>query len=396
MSKAKEQMDTAKRRHKGEGTITRLDERRWRVLFELPPVNGKRTRKTAVVYSEREAVKKLNEFKAEQTKGTLVANSDIRFSEYAKRWLALKENNTKPTTYGSYVQTIDRYLAPTFGELKLQKIKTAHINDFIAKELKEGLSTATVARHRAILHGVFELAVSEGVVPLNICDNTDSIRIEHKDTRALSEEEANLLLVTAREDYEKNKGKGNKFWQLYHILLLAMSAGLRRGELLALKWSKVDLKNHTVRIDENMVEVKGGVQFGSPKSKKSKRTIALDEAVIEKLKELDDGKSDYVFHTRDGNHLTPSNVNRAFRKLVQDSGIAHVRFHDLRHTHATLLISKGVDVKTVSERLGHDDVRLTLQQYTHVISEADRKAAVLASNLLKVSDHEIPKENFEG
>lgn len=397
-------METAlqkRKRLKGEGGISQLDERRWRVLYDIGyDAAGKRLRKTAVVYSEKDAIKTLNAFRREQAKGKLVATDNVKVSEFAERWLKLKETATKKTTYNSYVQTVEKYINPFMGNLKLQKVTTATINDFISSEHKRGLSASSIARHRAILHGIIGLAVSEGILPVNVVDRSATIRIEHKDTRALSSEESEKLLRVAREEYQRDKWKGNKFWQLYHIILLAIATGLRRGEIAGLKVSNMDFENNTIRVAETIVEVKGAVMADTPKSKSSNRTISVDKMVMESLKELlkenspkekrkrnirelhaslglssgateDEVKDDedyYLFRTRDNKPLTPSNINRAFRRVLKTAEIGQVRFHDLRHTHATLLINHGMDPKTVSSRIGHEDIRLTLNQYTHVVS----------------------------
>lgn len=407
------------KRRKGEGSITQMAEGRWRVLLEIgKDANGKRQRKTLVVYSEKDAVKALNGFKKEQAKGQLVSTNNIKVSDFATRWLKMKESTTKKTTYRSYVQTIEKYINPFMGTLKLQKVTTAKVNDFIAGEYERGLSTGSVARHKAVLHGILELAVSEGIIPINVSDKCEAIKIEHKETRALTPEESEQLLRVARAEYTRDKGKGNRFWQMYHIILLAMSTGMRRGEIAGLRVANIDFVNNEIKIVETIVEIKGGISIDTPKSKKSNRTISVDAVVMERLKELLEAdenaqeetkgtevtgqedaekeqaivKDSYLFHTRDGKPLTPSNINRAFRKTLKKAGIGHVRFHDLRHTHTTFLINNGVDVKTVSARIGHEDVRLTLNQYTHVVTASDKRAATLMSSLLNIGDHDITKD----
>lgn len=378
-------------RRKGDGGVQEYAPGKFRAFLDIGYENGKRKRKTFTGSSPTEVIKLLNKYKAEQLKGTLVADNKMTFEEYAKRWLEIKEKAVKTNTYESYEYICNYHVFPAFGKTKIQKLTTPNLNDYFNKKLKEGLSTASVVKHRATIHGILQFAVQEGVVSHNVCDKCMPITIRHKETRAMTPEEAQRLLETAREIYVKHKGHLNKFYQIFHVVLLALVTGLRRGEILALRWDCIDKDELTLTIKENLVEVKGGVKIDTPKTEKSKRVVAIGQDVVDYLYELDDGKSDYVFHTRTGGLMTLSNVNRAFRALLKEAKIEGIRFHDMRHTHATLLITNGLDFKAVSERLGHSDVRVTLNRYTHVIKETDRKAASLATGLLLKKQE--PKEN---
>jgi integrase len=161
---------------------------------------------------------------------------------------------------------------------------------------------------------------------------------------------------------------------MYHIVLIALATGARRGELLALKWDNINFVNNTITIKENLVEVKGGVQIHSPKTKASRRTIAVHPSVLAQLEELR-SESDWVFHTGNGKQLSPSNVSHSYQRLLGEANLPNIRFHDLRHTHATLLIANGHNIKTVSARIGHTDIKITLNLYAHALPEQDREAA---------------------
>lgn len=387
------QSEAKKRRPKGDGSIQEIAPGKFKVQLDLDrDAYGKRKRKS-FTGSQRECVKKLNEWKGEQSKGTLIGNNVTRVSEFAKRWLETKQTQNKRTTYESYVYTVDYHIIPVLGKHKLQKLTTAHLNDYLKTKLKEGLSTASVVRQRAIIHNILKLAVQEGIVARNVADNCMSISVQREDTKTLSPEEITKLLDAAREVFERDKGKGNKFYQIYHIVLLALATGARRGEILALKWENIDFNRNTLAIKENLVEAKGGVHIETPKTKSSRRVIAVDAPVLQQLQELKEvndelttkptkdrpdkpqAKSEWVFCTRDGKPVTPSNMSRAWRDLLKDAEIEGIRFHDLRHTHATLLVANGTNIKTVSSRIGHTDVRVTLDLYSHALPEQDREAA---------------------
>ena len=335
---------------------------------------GKQKRVTATRKSQKEALKELDKFREQKRKNSLVTTSACKVSEFIDRWLSIKEGQTKRTTYESYVDTCELHIKPALGGYRVQRLNTPLLNSYLAEKRKQGLSAASVSRHRAILHGILDLAVNEGIASYNVAEKCAAIKTERKETKTLTPEEIKWLLEVARGAYEKDKGKGNKFFQIYHIVLLALSTGARRGEVLALKWENVDVEQKKVLIKENLVEVKGGLKVETPKTKASRRVVAVDEDTISRLQELR-RDSEWVFCTRDAKPLSPSNVGRAFRKLVSDAGLDGLRFHDLRHTHATLLVSHGHNLKTVSARLGHNSIQITGNLYSHALPEQDREAA---------------------
>lgn len=390
MAEVNQQEKTTKKinrtRRKGDGGVYEYAPGKFRAFLDIGYENGKRKRKTFTGKSPTEVIKLLNAYKAEQLKGTLVADNKVTFEEYAKRWLKIKKNTVKATTYQSYEYIMNYHVFPSLGKTKIQKLTTANLNDYIQKKLNEGLSACSVTKHRAAIHNVLELAVEEGIVSQNVAAKCRAISVRHKEVEALTAEEVQKLIETAQRYYEKYKGHGNKMYQIFQIILVAVATGFRRGEVMALKWDCIDEENNTITVKENIIEVKGGGRIDTPKTEKSQRTVAVDPVVIEYLKELkqyDDSDCEFIFHSKTGKFMTFSNVHRAFKNLLNEAGLSHkVRFHDLRHTHATLLINKGIDFKVVSERLGHSNVTVTLNRYTHKVSETDRKAAGLIASMV--------------
>jgi integrase len=382
-----EPKETKKRRPKGDGSVQQIGTNKFKIQLDLDrDANGKRQRKSFTGRTQGEVVKKLNAWKADQLKGTLVANSSIRFSEYVKRWLEIKKGQTKRSTYESYVDVCESHITPVLGPHKVQKVTTANLNDYIQTKLKAGLSTATVTRQRAIIHNILDLAIKEGIVGRNVSDNCTTLTIQREQTKTLSLEEITKLLEVAKGIYEADKGKGNKFFQIYHIVLLALATGARRGEILALKWENIDFDKNVITIRDSLTEAEGGVYIDTPKTNASRRVIAVDLAVLKELQELKkvndeltkkivDKESPWVFSTRDCKPLTPSNMSRAWRSLLADAELKDIRFHDLRHTQATHLIANGTNIKTVSARMGHATTRITLDLYAHALPEQDREAA---------------------
>jgi integrase len=156
---------------------------------------------------------------------------------------------------------------------------------------------------------------------------------------------------------------------------------VRRGELLALRWSNVNFEEKTIAIKENMVELKGGIHFETPKTEASFRNISVDESIMGELANFKTDR-EFVFETSIHTPVTPSNLTRGFRSLLKMVDL-NLRFHDLRHVHATQLLANGVNIKQVSTRLGHQDIRITLQFYAHELPAQDREAASIMGSILK-------------
>jgi integrase len=268
-----------------------------------------------------------------------------------------------------------------FGNYPLQKITPVVLNDYFVERTKQ-LAGTSLIKHKAILHNIFKMALHEGRITSNPIERTVPIKTKRPEVRALTAEEAQRLLSAAKEYFSNPVSQILK--QMYPIIYLALATGLRRGEILGLLWQNIDDGQNRISIVQALVEVKGGTKVDSAKSDSSVRTISLDRKIINlllTLKEPDDRPTDFVFHTQAKGFIIPSNLNRAFNTIRKKANI-NIRFHDTRHTHATMLIGHGIDMKTVSARLGHKDITTTLNKYTHVIKEVDELAAERAVSLI--------------
>jgi integrase len=384
------------RRNKGEDSITEMPGGRYRVQIDAGfDSQGQRRRKVRICSSKTEAVNVLKQLRLDKSKGNLTIEKSCKLSEFTERWLKEKKANTKQSTYESYDDTCRLHIIPAIGRFRLDKITKAHINDYLNQKSQSGLAPATVGRHKAILHGLFSLAESEGLLSKNVVQGSTKVArgVQVESIRILTKQEKDTLLKVARKAYEK-EGDGH-FKLAYHIVLLALATGCRRGELLGLTWANVDLRANKITIKNNIVEVKGGIRLETPKTKGSIRTISVEPYVMKELAELK-GTSEWVFHNRKGEVLIPSNVGRAFRALLVDSGITGVRFHDLRHTNATEVMKATGDIKTLSKRLGNSDVATTLRIYVHSDEEEDEKAAKSMGLWLKQSANKVPKSHHKG
>lgn len=361
------------RRTKGDGSIREYKPGKFIGSVEVGYEGAKRIRKAVTGNSEAEVVRKMNKLKGDIARKAVVRLDTQTLSYFMeKRWFPVKETTCKKTTLKGYWYIYNSHIKGVIGGLRLQNLSTQIINDYLMKKLSSGLSACSVAKHKALLHNVLEMAISEKLIHDNVMSRSLPIKKVTPETRALSVDEAKELLREA---------KGHKGY-IYYVILLALNTGMRRGELLALKWKC--LGSDTITIYENVVEVAGGAELTTPKTDKSRRTLSVSPSVIEELNELrlpEDEDDDLIFKSTKGKLVIPSNMNAKFYEVLEGLQFK-CRFHDLRHTHATVLISNGVDIKTVSERLGHSDIRTTLNKYTHVVSEVDKRASMMINDLL--------------
>ncbi|MDT8900609.1 tyrosine-type recombinase/integrase [Anaeroselena agilis] len=381
------------RRPKGEGSLQELPNGKFKVQVDAGwDTGGNRKRVTFTSSSKAEAIRRLNEFKADKIKGSLVGSSSTTLADLIERWLKAKKQLTKRSSYDSYKGICEQHLTPALGKLKVQKLTTARLNDYLSGKLAEGLSNNTVSKHRVLLHDLLDLALREGIVSRNVSEMCHTVVRKKANIGVLNKEECQLLLETARGLI----GRKTQERYIYYLVLLALATGMRRGELVALRWGHINKEAATITVKDSLIEVAGGIHLDSPKTADSRRTIAVDKSIIETLSELKNPNYDLIFHRGKGEEFTPSRVGKLFSALLTQCSLEGYRFHDLRHTHATQLIASGVNVKVVSQRLGHANIKTTLDLYVHVLPEHDKQAADimgawLGANKVPISDNEPEK-----
>ena len=278
------------------------------------------------------------------------------------------------------------------GRVKLKKLSATHVQHFYRDRLDSGLSASTVHKMHAVLHKALARAVAWHMIPRNVTEAVEPPRPAPKEMRPLSPVEARRFLDAAR---------GERLEALY---VLAVTTGTRQGELLALRWSDLSLEdpeNATVSVGRTLTRVGGRVALGEPKTKKSRRSIRLTPRAVETLKAhlerqlreievLGDRYEDrgLLFATDTGGPINPSNLRkRSLTPLLKKARLPRVRFHDLRHTCATLLLAKGTHPKFVQELLGHATIAITLDTYSHVMpGMGDQTARAMQDALSPVED----------
>lgn len=326
--------------------------------------------------------------KLELHQHTYVDPSQLTVGAFLEDWLKHCEaRKLSPSTIRGYRGVVDRYIVPAIGKTKLQRLISADVQRMYDKASLsgrvrgegEGLSNRTVFQIHRVLSTALTYAVDLQYVQTNVARSTRPPRPEDREMNALDVGAVEEMLTALRSWPDPH---------LRAIVLLATFTGLRRGELLGLRWQDVDLEQGTVTVAQAAQFVKGqGVIFRRPKTHKSRRTIVLPATAVEALKahaatqadEMDlvgDGYADrgLVFANADGGPMRPDTLSLAFRRFRVAQGL-EVRFHDLRHTHATLMLKANVPLKVVSKRLGHSTAKLTLDTYMHVLEGMDTEAA---------------------
>jgi integrase len=314
---------------------------------------------------------------ADRNGGLIFDVGNLTVGEYLDSWLSDSVRGTvRPSTFERHEGIIRLHIKPSLGRVGLKKLTPAHVRGLHREKLDAGLAPATVRKIHSTLHKALSQAVSDGIVPRNAAD-VKAPRPTPEEMQPLSEAEARAFLDTAR---------GDRFEPLY---MLAISTGLRRGELLGLRWKDVDLERGTLRVGRALVREAGRHVLGETKTRRGRRQINLTPRAVSTLKahckkqleekiKLTGLHRDHglIFATRVGTPINPENlVNRSFKPLLERASLPEIRFHDLRHTCATLLLGRGVHPKLVQELLGHATIAMTLDTYSHYMPSMGDQAA---------------------
>jgi len=358
----------ARKRGNGEGSITRRKDGLNMARYTVQTATGSK-RKALYGKTRQEVAAKHSKALADRESGLTFDADNMPVGEYLARWLSNSVRGTvRVSTFERHEQIIRAHLAPAFGRMKLKTLTPAHVRSLHREKLEEGLAPATVRKIHSTLHKALSQAVSDGLIPRNAAD-VKAPRPAPEEMRPLSEAEARTFLDTARES-------GDRFEALY---VLAITTGLRRGELLGLHWDDADLDHGTLRVGRALVREGGRYVLGETKTKRGRRQVNLTPRTVAALKahrkrqleqrvKLAGLYEDHglIFSSENGTPLNPENlVKRSFKPLLKRAGLPEIRFHDLRHTCATLLLGRAVHPKIVQELLGHATIAMTLDTYSH-------------------------------
>ena len=378
-------MTKQKQRGHGEGSIYQRKDGRWAASITLEG----RKRKTLYGKTRKEVQEQLKVALREQQQGTLVTGPQQTMKHYLEHWLEeVHRTAVRFTTYRGYRIFLDKHILPALGHVQVQKLTPQHVQAFYASKLKEGLSAKTVRNIHGLLHKALDNAVRWGLVPRNVCDAVSLPRKTRHEIQPLTRAQAQQLLEAARGH------------ALEGLLTLAVTTGMRAGELLALRWQDIDFESRSLQIRRSMsfIPGKGYVEF-EPKTAKGRRKIVLPSFVCEVLKQhrirqmerrLKVGvrwqERNLVFCNIYGGFFDPAHLRQRFDKLLRGAGLPDVRFHDLRHSAATILLSMGVHPKVVQEILGHSQIDMTMDTYSHVLPSMQQEAMDRLNDLFRHDD----------
>lgn len=369
-----------KRRGRGEGSVFyRADRKCWAASATVEiTATGKQKRVTAYAKGKAEALKKLEELKTQVSAGLTTETRDITIAAFLQQWLEVAvKPNLRPNTYVGYESVVRNHLVPRIGRLKLSKLTKRHVAHLYVELEKAGVSPRMRQLSHAILRSALQQAVEWEYVPRNVVAANRRPKAPKKQFMVLKQTEARRFIEAARED---------RFFALY---VLAIATGLRQGELLGLRWEDIDLKEGKLSVRRTLTEVKGHLTVGEPKTKRATRQIHLPPVALAALKShrqamLAEGHiNGFVFCDSAGGPMRKSNlVRRSFKPILTKAELPNIRFHDLRHTAATLLLSAGEHPKVVQEILGHSTIAITMDTYSHVWPTMQQAAAEKMNKLL--------------
>jgi len=372
------------KRGNGEGSVYRTKNGLWRGSYWVTTAKGLKRRYVSAK-TRQQCSQKLTKAMADRDGGLIFEAAHLTVGDYLKRWLKDVEDTVRRSTYEGYEYAVRPHIVPALGRIKLKDLTSAHLRSFYRDRLDSGRAPATVHKLHVVLHKALKAAVADGLIPRNAAAGLKLPRITREEIDPLTEEEARRLLETVRGD------------RLETLYVLALNTGMRQGELLALKWDDVDLERGVLRVRRTLTHANKSFVLGEPKTKNSRRTIRLTTGAVNalrmhlsrQLEEIEYMGSLYqpgglIFATETGTIINPSNLrNRSFKPLLKGAGLPPIRFHDLRHTCATLLLSNDVNAKVVSEMLGHSSIRITLDIYSHLMPDMQEKAAKALEKALR-------------
>jgi integrase len=377
------------------GHVTKRGKNSWTIVLNMgkDPTTGKYKQQwISVKGTKKEADRRLADILHQIDTGAFVKPGKLTLADLLERWLKdYAFTNLAPRTAEGYETIIRCHIAPAIGNILLTQLKPQHIQRYYSDMLSTGrcgiktpLSSTTVRQHHMVLHRALHFAMKWGVISRNPADAVEPPRCHRPDMHIMNEDNIHDFLEAAEQT------------PYYALFYLALFTGMRRSELLALRWSDLDLPLGQISVNRSLHRLRdGSVVFAMPKTAKGRRTIALPPSASLALKEHRDKQeqirnmsattlqdSDLVFSHLDGGPLLPDTVSQAWRRLARRDGLNGIRLHDARHTHASLMLKQGVHPKIVQERLGHAGIQVTLDTYSHVVPGLQEAAAARFDELV--------------
>jgi len=368
------------------GYIRRRGKGSWQIIFDAGTgPNGERRRHFETIHSTRksDAQKRLNELLVSFEKGIYTPPGRLTVGEHLSNWLiGYVQSNCSQRTLDGYESIVKHHLIPAMGHVQLKQLHPQAIQSYYGKAC-ERLSPRTVHKHHRLLSQALKYAVRQGYLGRNPCELVDAPSWKGKAMRTLTPGEVEVLLDTAKDNY------------YYPVVYAAVSTGLRQAELLGLRWRDIDLDFLSISVCRVLYKRRGICQFNEPKTSHSRRRVAMTPKLALFLREYQAEREwlyqqlgkrltldDLVFPSIEGKPLDPCVLTHNFTRVAKQAGINGVRFHDLRHTFASLMLLRGAKPKVISEALGHSSVAFTMDVYSHIIEGMQEDAMALLDEVL--------------
>lgn len=368
-----------RRRNRGEGSIYRRSDGQWCATITVGYTDtGKRKRRTVYGTTKGAVQEKLLALQSAAATGVLTEPTQLTLARFLDRWLSdVQKPNIRRGTHARYASLIKIHIVPNVGGMRLSKVQPIVVQNLYSRLAKNGASGRTCELVHAVLHKAFNQAVHWKYLTRNPCDAVQRPKPRKKAIHYYSAEEVGRFLDAAKKD------------RLAALYVLAITTGLRQGELFGLKWRDVDWNKGAIAVRRTIEDVGGKLTVGEPKTDKGRRRVDLPQLAVTALKDhrkrmFNEGNAgDWVFCDTSGGLLRRSNViRRSYEPTIKRAKIPRIKFHDLRHTAATLLLLQGVHPKVVQERLGHATIAITLDTYSHVLPSLQQEAAAKLDELL--------------
>jgi integrase len=377
-------LDSPDMRRRHTGSVTLRSDGRWQVYVSLP--NGHRR----YAYlprgaSEDAAQAKLDELSAAVAARTGDLDPTSPLGRYLARWMDDVAASLRPSTQRHYRMIMERHLVPALGRIPLGRLTPGDVQGYLADAALR-VSPQTVRHHRAVLRRALNIAMRWGLVNRNVAALTEPPRVERDEPATLSPLQVRRFLAQVKDD------------RLHALYVLAVTTGMRQGELLGLAWSNVDRDRGVLSVSRTLIRHQGEYRFAEPKTARSRRTIHLTSSAAQALRAhwsaqmqeriaagrpMADGDDGLVFVTRSGRPINGRELLRWFHAHLDAAGLPRIRWHDLRHTTATLLLSQGYTLEDVKQLLGHSTITLTSNTYGHIVERRSRELADGMETLLR-------------
>lgn len=379
----------AKKRANGDGNIRKRKDGRWegRYVVGRDPDSGKMITKNVLGKTQAEVKEKLKKAIENSRQLDYTKEGKYTVGQWLDEWFeAYAKVKVRPSSHQTYKGYIENHIKPNIGEIPIEKLTSLTLQKFYKKLLTEGrvpriesekqpkgLSAKTVRNINQVISSAMDMAVKHKLILSNPTGGCELPKVEHREMHTIHAEQLGAFLREAKES------------GVYELYYLDLATGLRRGELLGLKWEDVDLAHGVIHVKRQVARIDGKVKEVPLKTKNSYRNISISKDAVTMLKEMEKHRvCEYVFPSPNGGPISPDSVRHMLHRVLKRAGLPSIRFHDLRHTFATLALQNGVDIKTVSGMLGHFSAGFTLDTYAHVTTAAQKEAANTMGNVLNV------------